>query len=187
MLAGGLSFSLMIIWAVLQGVTCRPSIYYAVDFLTCEETERFNSSTKCVSVCLPIHAAIQNCSRSIACACAIAPPIAVEACSRCHVVTSEYAYSQETVNLVSSRLIAYSQLCEGMPVIREYRNLAKNTSLTTYNSSLSRREVTNASCIFGLPEMTLAGPGAFIRGQRKLWPLYAIIISILMYVTRRRT
>jgi len=177
--------SLLLGWAVLPGAESRPSAAAAVELSTCGASDSVDAlAVHCASVCQPVREA-QTCALGAACTCSIAPPAAVQACLQCHVDANQEVYDHEIVLLIPSRLDAYSEIC-GVPPIVQLIETEDSIDIVR-NTSLDRREVSGTHCIYGLPQVVEFSALAFIKGQKKFWPLYFLILLMVLSLFKARS
>ncbi|KAL6308812.1 hypothetical protein BKA93DRAFT_479503 [Sparassis latifolia] len=178
-----LLFSLVFGWTAFRRVASMPFTSYAVELATCYSAEDVQAvADQCAAVCQPVLDA-QDCNRNAACTCSTAPPSAVNACIQCHVGLDKEVQPREIALLIPSRLNTYSRLCGQAPTIHDYPIV--DALLSVQNSTLDRRAVVDIHCIYGLPDVATTGITVLVEGQRKVWPLYAVMFVVMFFAIER--
>jgi len=171
---------------MLEVAESRPSSAVAVELSTCGRSGDVDSLTEeCISICQPVREA-QNCAFGAACTCSAAPPVAVQACLQCHLDVDAGSSSPEVPLLMSSRLSAYAQLCGYSPVAEAE---AVNVQVPSHRVDLAgnstvRSETLKAQCIYGLPQLATLGPTIFILDKIRFWPLYGLVLVVVLLLLK---
>jgi hypothetical protein len=175
MLPFDLVVSVLVGFAVFQGVASRPSHYFHIDLQSCQTTAP-NVNRTAVDLCLPVCQPVLNvqrvCRGSPECACSTAPPEAVQSCLQCHLdaafLNGEYSPDLET--LVRTKVTAYSLLCQGLETkdalpVPETPVPSPSSSHDNDDDDISRREGGDVdpdikACVYGLPEIVIPDPSS---------------------------
>jgi len=171
-------------WTLLEVAESRPSSAVAVELSTCGSGGDVDTLTEeCISICQPVREA-QNCAFGAACTCSAAPPVAVQACLQCHLDADAGSSSPEVPLLMSSRLSTYAQLCGYSPVAE-----AEAVNVQIHRTDLAgnltvQRETLKAQCIYGLPQLATFGPTTYILDKIRLWPLYGLVLVMVLLLLK---
>ncbi|KZT69405.1 hypothetical protein DAEQUDRAFT_726701 [Daedalea quercina L-15889] len=178
--------SLVFGWAALHSVEARPSLNVAVELSTCgnEAVESYSIVEECVSTCQPVFDA-QNCSRSAACTCAAARPMAVHACVQCQLDARSSGAPSALALIVPSRLHDYAELC-GEDITAQAVLRFDDDSTSTTNTTLESRELLSSACIYGVPEIATS-PLAILESGKRAWPFFAVAVLMMLYLFERRS
>ncbi|KAF9783946.1 hypothetical protein BJ322DRAFT_1021705 [Thelephora terrestris] len=200
-----LILSLVLTWASCKSAHAMPTSKVVVELSACGMTQESSStllSEQCQTVCQAVLDAQKHCKRDASCTCSAVLPDILQSCIQCSVDQVSQDRLPELLSLIPPRLRAYADICN-QPLPEQqlaiFQNAtayteAREASSSTPEPALTKREVDNSRCLFGLPEVvemhyqwTQLAQSTGLQGLQP-WPVFFFVfVAALCYAESRRS
>jgi len=187
-----------------SGVRASPTSKFIVELSACGMSSDNVESMlphQCHTICQMVVDAQKECEREARCTCSKVSPSALESCIQCSIDEATGDHLFESVALMPSRMKAYSDVCGHTVTQRDMSVFSANQSSSSSEETdptssedkegLSKRELNNARCLFGLPEVVeMRSHWGDLVSENSVgsWPVLGFfIVAGLCYAENRRS